>query len=229
MDNLIIIGTSTNARHVYEFVRMYKLYNVIGFAVNSQYKTSETLFDLPIYELESLKEKVTGSFKVFIALLWNNLNRDRRELFEYCESKNFKFANLISPTAIIRKSSKLGRNCWVHDYVIIQNNTQIGDNVAIMAYTLIGADCMVGSHCFFGARSLLGGGSKIGRQSFVGLNSTIFDDTIIGEKCIIGACTSVKRNIPSYSKYITSSDNIIIKQYSEDEIENKLVFSKNKR
>lgn len=229
MDNLIIIGTSTNARHVYEFVKMYKLYNVIGFAVNSKFKTCDTLYNLPVFELESLKEKISIPFKVYIALLWNNLNRDRRVLFEYCESQNFKFANLISPTAIIRESSILGRNCWVHDYVIIQNDTTIGDNVAIMAYSLIGADCIVGSHCFFGARSLLGGGSNVGTQTFIGLNSTIFDDTIIGDKCIIGACTAVKRNIPSFSKYITSSDNIVIKQYSENEIENKLVFSKNKR
>lgn len=229
MENLIIIGTSTNARHVYEFVRMYKLYNVIGFAVNSKYNNEKEFYGLPVYDLEELANKNDVRFKVFIALLWNHLNRDRRNLFEYCESQNLEFANLISPHAIIRESSTYGRNCWIHDFAIVQNNTVIGDDVAIMAYTLIGANCNVGSHCFFGARSLLGGGSSIGEQSFVGLNSTVFDNTHIGNKCIIGACTAVKRNVPSFSRYIIPSDNIVIKQYSENEIEEKLIFSKNER
>lgn len=229
MENLIIIGTSTNARHVYEFVKMYNLYNVIGFAVNEKYNNGESFMGLPVFNLEDLPDKQDVPFKVFIALLWNRLNRDRRDLFEYCERCGLEFVNLISPHAIIRGSSSIGRNCWIHDFCIVQNNTLIGDNVAIMAYTLIGANCKVGSHCFFGARSLLGGGSSVGTQSFVGLNSTIFDNTQIGEKCIVGACTAVKRNMPSYSKYITPSDNIVIKQYPEEEIESKLIFSKNKR
>ena len=37
MENLIIIGTSTNARHAYEFVQMYVLYNVIVIALNEKY------------------------------------------------------------------------------------------------------------------------------------------------------------------------------------------------
>ena len=229
MENLIIIGISTNGRHVYEFVKMYNLYNIIGFAVNSEYNTQKEFLGLPVYDVEKLKDIKNIEFKVFVALLWNHLNRDRRNIFEYCKSQGLRFANIISPHAIIRSNSTLGQNCWLHDFVIIQNNTHIGDNVAIMAFSLIGANCCVGSHCFFGARSILGGGSQMGEQTFVGLNSTIFDSTQIGDKCIIGACTVVKRNMPSYSKYITKSSDIEIKQYNKDEIEDKLVFSKNHR
>ena len=95
-----------------------------------------------------------------------------------------------------------------------------------MAFTLIGAHTEIESHCFFGAKSTIGGGCKIGKQSFIGINSTVFDDTIIGEKCIVGACTAVKRNMPDYSLCKTSSTNTEIKQYSEDIIESKLLFSK---
>lgn len=69
----------------------------------------------------------------------------------------------------------------------------------------------------------------MGTQCFIGINSTIFDGTGIGDKCIICACTAVKRDIPSFSKYIISSDNIVIKQYDESEIINKLQFKLNKR
>lgn len=229
MENLIIVGTGTNGRHVYEFVRMYGLFNVIGFAVNEEFLNEKEFKGLPVYSLERLKDTVDKPFKVFVALLWNKLNRDRRNLFEWCDSQGFEFVNLISPHSILRIGSVIGRNCWIHDFAVIQNDTVIGDDVAIMAYTLIGANCSVGSHCFFGARSLLGGGSSIGEQCFVGINTTIFDGTTIGEKCIIGACTTVKRNLPSFSSVKTLSDNVMIKQYPEEEIENKLLFKKNVR
>lgn len=226
---LIIVGLSKTATHVLEFVQMYNLFEVVGFAVNERYKQDATFCNLPVFSLENLEtEYGSNDFYLFIAVLWNHLNRDRKNLYNYCKERGYKLANLISPHANIRGKLE-GDNCWIHDYVVIQNNAHIKSNVAIMAFTLIGANTIIESHCFFGARSLLGGGSIVGEQSFIGLNATIFDDTKIGKKCIVGACTAVKRDMPDFSKYATPSDNIIVKQYTEDEIENKLVFSSNKR
>ena len=98
-----------------------------------------------------------------------------------------------------------------------------------MSGTLIGANTRVEAHCFFGAQSVLGGGSTVGERSFIGIKATVFDGTTIGKKCIIGACSAVKRNMPDCSKYATASDNIVIKLYSDSEIEMKLMFNKNMR
>lgn len=228
MKNLIIVGLSKTANHVYSFVKYHKLFNVIGFAVNEEYKDLDVFCGLPVYGLESLRNKDLGEYSLFLALLWNHLNGDRQRLYDYCKGEGFKMANLISPLAVLR-SPIVGDNCWIHDFVVVQNNSTIGSDVAIMGGTLIGANTFIGSHCFFGAQSVLGGGSTIGERSFVGIKATIFDDTSIGKKCIIGACAAVKRNMPDFSKYAVSSENIIIKQYTEDEIEEKLMFSKNHR
>ena len=229
MDKLVIVGLSATSRLAYSFVKFHKLFDVIGFAVNEQYKSTGEFCGLPVYSLENLNNELEkGSFSVFVALLWNHLNADRRHVYEFCRQKGYKLANLISPLAVVR-SAVDGDNCWIHDHVVIQNGTKLGSDIAIMQGTLIGADAVVESHCFFGAHSILAGGCTIGEQSFVGLHATVFDDTHIGKKCIIGACTAVKRNMPDFSKYVTVSDNIKIKEYLEDEIENKLVFSKNVR
>ena len=229
MDNLIIVGLSKTANHVYSFVNYHKLFNVIGFAVNETYKNQSIYLGHKVYSLEHLKEEVNHSdFYVFVAMLWNHLNRDRKTVYDYCKSMGFKMANLISPLASLR-SELTGDNCWIHDYVVIQQNASLGSDIAIMAGSLIGANTKIGSHCFFGAHSILGGGSSIGEQSFVGLRSTIFDDTTIGRKCIVGACSAVKRNMPDFSKCATAPDSFIFKQYTEEVIEEKLVFSKNVR
>lgn len=229
MDNLIIVGCSKTASHAYSFIKDHGLYNVIGFALNELYKNETTFHGLKVYTLERLREEVGhDDFSVFVAMLWNHLNRDRKQVYDYCKAQGFKMANLISPLSSIR-SELPGDNCWVHDYVVIQQDAKLGSDLAIMSGTLIGANTNIGSHCFFGARSIIGGGSSIGEQSFVGINSVVFDDTLVGKKCIVGACTAVKRNMPDFSKCNLSSDNIVIKHYTEEEVEDKLVFSKNVR
>lgn len=228
MKKLIIVGLGTNSRHIYEFIQYYHLFDVIGFAVDREYKDRDSYYGLPVYVLEEIEKCVDiGETEFFVALLWNRLNADRRKLYENLKKRGLKLANIISPTAAIRGTIN-GDNCWIHDYVIIQNNTTIESNVAIMAQSIIGANCAISAHSFFGARSLIGGGTKIGEQCFIGMNCTVFDNTIVGRKCILGACTVVKRNVPDYSLYKTSSD-VVIKQYQEEEIENKLLFQKNVR
>ena len=229
MEKLIIVGLGPTARHVLSFVQYHKLYEVIGFAVNASYKIDSVFYGFPVYTLENLNEKLQeDSYVVFVALMWNHLNRDRKNLYEYCKAKGYRMTNIISPLAVVRSEIK-GDNCWIHDFVVIQNNTVIGNNVFLMAYTLIGGDSVVGSHCFFAARSSMAGGCTIGEQSFVGLSATIFDDTVVGQKCIIGACSAIKRNLPDYSKCTSSPECTIVKQYGEDEIENKLISSLNRR
>lgn len=229
MEKLVIVGLSATSRLALSFVQYHKLFEVVGFAVNEQFKSNNEFCGLPVFSLEHLNDEIkVDNFQIFVAILWNHLNADRRKVYEYCKQKGYKMANLISPLAVVR-SEITGDNCWLHDHVVVQNNTKLGSDIAVMQGTLIGADAIVESHCFFGAHSILGGGCSLGEQSFVGLHATVFDDTHIGKKCIVGACTAVKRNMPDYSKYVTPSDNIVIKQYTEDEIENKLIFSKNVR
>ena len=229
LKKLVIVGTGVNAKHVYKLVKFYDLFDVIGFTVDEKYIAEDTFQGLPVYPLEKIENYVdTEEVLFFIALLWNHLNADRRDLYLRLKARGLKFANIISPKASIR-GTIAGDNVWVHDFVVIQNDTTIGNNVAIMAQTLIGDNTVIHDHCFFGAKSTIGGGSVIGDQTFVGLGCTVFDDTKIGRKCILGACTAVKRNVPDCSLYKTSSADIVIKQYDEDVIENKLIAAKNVR
>lgn len=225
---LVIVGTSTNAEHVYQLVVQYDLYEVLGFAVDRKYLTSDRFLGLPVYPLEEIEQYVdVNETEFFIALLWNRLNADRRDLYNRLKARGLHFANIISPRASIRGRIE-GDNCWIHDFVVIQNDAVIGNNVAIMAQSLIGSHVVIGDHCFLGNKSTVGGGSVIGTQTFVGINCTVFDGTTVGDKCILGACTAVKRNVPNYTVVKTSSE-IVMKQLSEEEIESKLLFRKNVR
>lgn len=229
MEKLVIVGISSTAEHVFEFVNYYNLYEVVCFVVDKEYKMQDTYLGLPVYNFEELAAKYTSSdVLLFVAMLWNRLNADRRHVYDKVKQKGYRLANLVSPTAKIRSKLR-GDNCWIHDYVVIQNNTELGSDLMVMAYTLIGANATIHNHCFFGAKSTVGGNCFVGEQTFVGINSTIFDDRHVGKKCIVGACTVVKRDLLDYSIIKTSSDNMVVVQSTEMNIENKLLFKSNVR
>ncbi len=227
MEKLVIIGLGSTARHLTSFINHHKLFDVVGYAVDKEYIKSDDFLGKPIYPLEYLARYIDKNcVKLFIAMLWNKLNSERRDLYNNLKCQGFTFANVVSPTAQVRSEIR-GDNSWIHDYVVIQNDTVLGSNNMIMTQTLIGANVKMGSHCFCGAKSTIGGGCTVGDQTFIGINSTIFDDRIVGKKCIVGACVAVKRNLPDYSVIKTALENNIVKQYAADIIETKLMFSKN--
>lgn len=227
--NLVIVGISTTAKTVLAFVKHYDLFNVLGFAVNNSYIREPTFCDKPVFAIEELDGIIDKSKDyLFVAIQWNRLNADRRNVYEMLKQEGFLFANIISPNAIIHGNLS-GDNCWIADQVNIDFGTIIGSDCFLKVQSYVAGNCIVSDHCFIGAKSIIGGGCKVGEQSFVGINATIFDCTEVGKKCIVGACSIVKRNMPDFSKISTILDNYVIKQYSEEEIEGKLMFNKNVR
>lgn len=229
MRRIVIVGVSSTANMVYNFITRYTLYDVVGFAVNESYKDVDVFCGLPVFSLETLESIINKETDyLFVAIQWNNLNADRRRVFEGLKQYGYKFANLISPNAIVNGQIK-GENCWVCDQVVIDSGAILRDNTFVKTGAYIADNVHVGPHCFIGARSLIAGGVKVGEQTFVGLSATIFDDVVIGDKCIVGATTAVKRNLDNYSVIKTSIANYEIRNYTEEVIESKLQFKKNVR
>ena len=117
LKKLIIVGTGPNAKHVYKLVKFYDLFDVIGFAVDEKYITEDTFQGLPVYPLEKIETIVdTNEVLFFVALLWNRLNADRRDLYLRLKARGLKFANIISPRASIR-GTIAGDNCWQREII----------------------------------------------------------------------------------------------------------------
>jgi len=230
MEKLIIVGTSTTAETVYKFILNYNLFQVLGFAVDDRKcSVSEEFCGLPVYEFENLPSTFNKQEDfLFVAIQWNRLNAVRRDVYNRLKSQSFKFANIISPNAILHTEIS-GDNCWICDGVVLENDVTIHSNVFIKTKATVLHFSEIHNHCFIGANSLLAGYSSIGEQTYIGVSSTIFDGVNIGRKCLIGAGVLVKRHTPSFT--IVKSNNVgcTIIQSNEDEIENKLLVSLNIR
>ena len=230
MNKLMIIGADTTAELVYMFVKKYNLFETVGFAVDPEYKKQETYLGLPVYCIDEIEKIIdVDNDYIFVAVFWDQLNLKRRRLYERLKSKGiYKFANIISPKASVDEVIA-GDNCWIHDFVVIQPTARIESNVFIMPQSLIAHHTTVHEHCFCNTQSIIASRCDIGEQTFVGIHATIFDGTTVGEKCIVGACAAVKRNLEKYSVCKIGSDNMVIKNYGKDIIEQKLLKSKNVR
>lgn len=226
---LIIVGTSQSARTVYKFVKTYDLFEIMGFAVNNKYRNCETFQELPVFDLDSMESHFDKENDLlFVAIQWNQLNKDRRGLYEKLKSSGYKFATIISPHAIVHTKS-IGSNCWISDQVVIDSDAIVGNNVFIKVKACIGNYTKIEDHCFIGANSYTGAACKVGEQTFIGASATVFDQIAIGEKCIIGGATIIKRNIPPYSLVKTNSANQTIQNYNSETIEGKLLTNRNIR
>lgn len=224
MEKLIIVGIGDLAKDVSFFVNRYKLFQIVGYSVNKQYLTNEQFMDCPVYPLENLEAYVDkNEVKIFVAISWfNYLNRDRKNAFLYLKDKGFSFANLISPKADVL-TDDIGEGNWICDYAYLDFSSKIGSNCILRNHTYLAHYASLGDHVAVIAKASIGGGAVVKNQSYIGMCAVVFNNVVVGEKCLVGGATIVKRSLPNYSRIKLSDSTMEITQFSESEIEYKLM------
>lgn len=218
-EKLIIVGAGRQGEAIFQIVRHFGLYDVLGFAVSEGYPRPQNYLGLPVFNLESLRR---DGAPVYVALEWNLLNADRRRLFGRCRELGLRFANIISPLAVLVNAS-VGENCLIDSFCYLRSGVTIGDDCVLMGNNTVGIDTVIDSHCFLAVQAVVLGGCRIGEQTFIGGNATICHGRTIGEKCIIGAGTTVRRDVPPFTRISLGDGSTVIRHYAADEIEGKLL------
>lgn len=218
MEKLLLIGTSSLAAETLDFIERYQLFDVIGFTVNKAYIKESVFFGKPIIPMEELDQHIDkDNVKLFSTVTWYNyLNRERKKIFDLLKKEGYKFANLISPHALVY-TKDLGEGNWIHDLTHIGYDAHIGDDNVFWAKSFIAHSCVIGNHNFFGPGSVVAGHDYINDCCFVGVNALIHNRVVVGNKCVIGGGATVKRDLPDFSLCV--ADNSFVKQCDEEKIE----------
>lgn len=212
MEKLIIIGAGVWASEITHFVECYKLYEIVGYAVNKEYLVEEYL-GKKVYPLEELDKLIDKETKLFISISWHQKLSDvRRDMFNSLKAQGFEFANLIAPTAIV-KVAEMGEGNWISDGAQIGYNTVIGNNNIILSQSLIGHYTVLGNHNALSGRACIGGTCSIGDQNYIGMNATVFNELHIGYKNIIGAGAILKDDITDFT--MVSAPESMVKKTKE--------------
>jgi sugar O-acyltransferase (sialic acid O-acetyltransferase NeuD family) len=118
----------------------------------------------------------------------------RTALYEIVCQSGMKLPTIISPTAhiassvrigqgtivmhgsIINTSVNIGSNCIINSGAIIEHDSEIGNNTHISTGVIINGEVKIGDETFIGSGSVIRNGVNIGNRVFIKMGSRVIDD-----------------------------------------------------
>lgn len=193
---LVIIGAGEMAMIAYEYFTYDSEYEVSGFAVEREYLTETTLYDLPVVPFENIENHFPpDAHDAFVAIPASQLNRLRTRLYNETKSKNYKCATYISSKAFVWRNVKIGDNCFIFESNTVQPFVEIGNNVVLWSGNHIGHRTVIEDNCFLSSHVVVSGYCVIGSGSFIGVNATINDRITIARDCIVASGALVSKSL----------------------------------
>jgi sugar O-acyltransferase (sialic acid O-acetyltransferase NeuD family) len=195
---LVLFGDSAFAEIAYEYFTFDSEYEVVAFTVSKEFLKKNEMFGLPILPFEDIENQFPPSkYELHIALVYNSLNRVRRQFYFEAKEKGYHLANYVSSKAFIWRNVELGDNVFIFEDNTIQPFVKIGSNNVFWSGNHIGHHSEIGSHNFFSSHIVISGFCVIGNSNFFGVNSTVNNNIQIGDDCLIGSSSLVVKNMSS--------------------------------
>jgi sugar O-acyltransferase (sialic acid O-acetyltransferase NeuD family) len=206
---LVLFGDSAFAEIAYEYFTFDSEYEVVAFCVSKEFLTKNELFGLPIIPFEEIENQFPPSkFELHIALVYNSLNRIRRQFYIEAKEKGYNLANYISSRAFIWRNVSMGDNVFIFEDNTIQPFVKIGSNNVFWSGNHIGHHSEIGSNNFISSHVVVSGFCNIGDNNFFGVNSTMGNNLTVGSDCLIGSSVHLVKNVPSGSLLKGSISNL---------------------
>lgn len=199
---LLIIGDSAFAEIAYEYFTFDSEYDVVGFAVESAYLKKNELFGLPVLAFEKVEEYFDpAEVEFYAALVYSQLNRLRKRLYQAAKGKGYRPASYVSSHAFVWQNVQLGEHCFIFEDNTLQPFVKIGNNVVLWSGNHIGHHSVVQDNCFISSHVVISGFCDIGENTFMGVNSTVANNVFIGRDSWISPSVTIMKNTNADSLY----------------------------
>lgn len=196
LKQLVLVGAGELAMIAYEYFTYDSEYEVVAFAVEREYLSESSLYDLPIIAFEELEQHYPPeSYGVFVAVPASQLNRLRTRLYHAVKEKGYTCATYISSRAFVWRNAKIGENCFIFENNTVQPFVEIGNNVILWSGNHIGHRTVIEDNCFLSSHVVVSGYCRIGNSSFLGVNSTFNDHVSVARDCIVASGSLVSKSL----------------------------------
>lgn len=194
---LVLFGYTEFAEIAYEYFTYDSEYTVVGFCVDREFLTKDSLFGLPIVPFEEVEKHFAPEEHYFYAAsVYTKLNRLRKRVADTAKEKGYKLASYISSHAFVWRNVKLGEHIFIFEDNTVQPFSEIGNNVVLWSGNHIGHHSKVGDNCFISSHVVVSGGVVIGENCFFGVNSTINNAITIGKDCLVASGGLIYKDVP---------------------------------
>lgn len=136
---------------------------------------------------------VPGADDAFVCALGNVA--PRRRCIEGVMRKGGRFETIVSPTAVVHRSARLGEGCLVLDNAIVSADVRVGDHVLCHANVLLGHDTRVGDHAVIESFAFTGGFAEIGAGAVLHTRATVLPCKRVGDGAVVGAGSTVLSHV----------------------------------
>jgi sugar O-acyltransferase (sialic acid O-acetyltransferase NeuD family) len=195
-NRLVIVGDSLFAEIAHEYFTHDSPYEVVGFAVEHDYRKRDKLNGLPVIDFESVADRYPpDEHSVYVALVYTQLNRPRARLMAASKERGYSLASYISSRAFVWRNVDIGEHCFVFENNVVQPFVTIGNNVVLWSGNHIGHHSRIRDNCFISSHVVVSGSVDVGENSFLGVNSTLVNDISIGRDTWLGPNVTITRNV----------------------------------
>jgi UDP-perosamine 4-acetyltransferase len=120
----------------------------------------------------------------------------RRAVYEKFREKQYIFASVIHPSAIIAPEVHLEDGVQVMAGVAVQPGSHLGANVIINTGARVDHDCLIDAHAHIAPGVTLSGNVHVGKGAHVGTGASIIQGVTVGAASIVGAGAVVVDDVP---------------------------------
>lgn len=198
MKKIILIGSNEHARMVIDNIEQQGKYEIFGIVTDKREIIGTKLkgYELICHDNEVpilIKENkdIVGYF-----LGIGNM-KVREKLYKKLDM-TIESVNIIHPTSIISKHSRIGKGNIFEAYTKIANDVIVGNHCILNSFTSINHDQKVGNNVLIGCNVSLAG-KTIGNNTIIADGASIAFKKSVGSQCIIGDGSVVTRDIPDFT------------------------------
>ncbi len=201
-NKIIVVGLGETAELAYEYFTKDSDKDVVAFAVDDEYISTNTLYGLPVVGLSQIQSRYpVDEYEAFVAVSSTNLNRIRMALYNRIKDMGYTMCSYVSSKAFVWTNVKIGENCFILEDNTLQPFTEVGNDVVMWSGNHLGHRSIIKDHCFVSSHCVISGYCVIGASSFLGVNCTIENNVALGQDSFVGAGALIRKNIEDNGFY----------------------------
>ena len=127
---------------------------------------------------------------------------NRRNVHERFVQKQYSFATVIHPSAVVAPEVQLADGVQVFAGAVVQAGCRLGPNVVVNTGARVDHDCIIDSHAHVAPGATICGAVHIGSGAHVGAGATVIQGIQIGAGSVVGAGALVIRDVPQGAKVV---------------------------
>lgn len=191
---VIIYGINRQAQQLCHYLQSEQEVQLLGFMIDKEYKSCDTLLGRPVYESNLAFKKFSPSqTQILLSFGYVNMVRNRESFFWQCKERGYTLFTYISRDARVY-TDQIGEGTIVYPGCVIAPFVTIGRGCFIGIGVTIEHHCVIDEFCFIATRAALCGEVHIGKNCFLGANCTVINTVSLAERTLVGAGAIVTKN-----------------------------------